>query len=75
MSSNHPLKTFREEQTPKLSQEALAKRLGVTRLTVVRWENDVRKIDERKLPDVVRETGLAAEVLRPDLAKLMGTGK
>jgi transcriptional regulator with XRE-family HTH domain len=68
----HPLKAYRESQTPRLSQALLAERLGVKRLTVTRWENGGRKIDASKLPDISAKTGIPAKELRPDLAELMG---
>jgi transcriptional regulator with XRE-family HTH domain len=63
----HPLKAYRETQTPKMSQAALAKRLGVARLTVLRWETGERKIDPSNLPAVAEKTGIPAKELRPDL--------
>jgi DNA-binding XRE family transcriptional regulator len=71
MSCNHPIKAFRESQTPKLSQDELARRIGVTRFTVMRWE-DGSPVDIHRLPNVVRETGIPAKELRPDLAELLG---
>ena len=67
----HPLKAFRENQNPPLSQIELAEMLDVARETVTRWENGSRKIDEQKLTSVARKTKIPARVLRPDLAKLM----
>jgi DNA-binding XRE family transcriptional regulator len=72
MQANHPLKTYRESQDPKLSQEALARKIGVVRHTIIRWENGGRKVDRSKLADVTRVTGISAKVLRPDLAELLG---
>lgn len=40
MNRPHPLKTYREIQG--LTQEALAELIGVTRVTVNRWENGRR---------------------------------
>lgn len=67
MQGTHPLKSYREKQTPKLSQAALADRLGVARLTVIRWETGERKIDQSLLPGVSEKTGIPAKELRPDL--------
>lgn len=72
MQASHPLKLYRESQDPKLSQAALAERLGVKRLTVVRWETGARKIDDSKLSDVSTKTGIPRRKLRPDLAELLG---
>jgi transcriptional regulator with XRE-family HTH domain len=71
MKITHPLKTFRESQTPPLSQEQLAKLLNVSRVTVTRWESGARKIDDGKLPNVSAKTGIPRTKLRPDLAALM----
>ena len=67
MQTPHPLKTYRTTQTPKLSQAGLAKKLGVARLTVLRWETGERKIDPSKIPTVAERTGIPAKELRPDL--------
>lgn len=63
----HPLKLYRASQTPRLSQAGLAKKLGVARLTVLRWETGERKIDPSKIPTVTERTGIPAKELRPDL--------
>lgn len=67
MQGISPLRTFRHRQKPKLSQAALAGRLGVTRLTVTRWESGARKIDPDLVPTVAERTGIPAKELRPDL--------
>lgn len=69
MSELHPLVAYRNEH--KLSQEALAERLEVARMTVWRWEAGERQIDPEILPRVVERTGIPARSLRPDLADLM----
>lgn len=63
----HPLKVYRENQTPKLSQAALAEKLGVARLTILRWEAGQRKIELSRIPTVSEKTGIAPKDLRPDL--------
>jgi DNA-binding transcriptional regulator YiaG len=76
MTDTHPIRAFRQRQTPQLSQEQLADRIGVTRFTVMRWEQG-EPIDENRVLDVVRETGISAKELRPDLLeklqRLMGS--
>ncbi len=67
----HPLRLFRQNHTPPLSQQGLAQLLKVNRVTVNRWESGARKIDEDKLSLVVERTGIPAAELRPDLAKLL----
>lgn len=61
-----PLKAFRTREG--LSQDDLAKLIGVTRETITRWENGTRKPDEDKLPKIAKETGITPSILRPDLA-------
>lgn len=53
-----------------MTKAALSRLVGVTKTTVDRWENGVRKIDTDILPRVVEVTGIAARELRPDLAAL-----
>jgi transcriptional regulator with XRE-family HTH domain len=69
MHAISPLRTYRQSQQPKLSQEALAQRLGVTRLTVTRWESGARKIDPGLVPLVAEKTGIPAKDLRPDIVE------
>ena len=70
MESLHPLKTYRSAKG--LTQDQLAKRLGVARTTVARWESGDRHIDDDLLPKVSLMTGIPKPALRPDLAKLLG---
>lgn len=67
MQDIHPLKVYRETQTPRLSQAGLASKLGVARLTVLRWETGERKINPSLIPTVTERTGIPAKELRPDL--------
>ncbi len=67
----HPLKAFRENQQPPLSQGDLATLLGVARETVTRWESGARKIETDLLPQVAEKTGIPKRELRPDLAEVM----
>lgn len=69
----HPIKAWREQQLPSMSQEALAQRVGVDRVTVARWEAG-RKPDVGLLPRLVEITGIPAGVLRPDLAEMLAGG-
>jgi transcriptional regulator with XRE-family HTH domain len=68
---SHPLKTFRKQHVPPLSQEELAELLGVTRVTVTRWEARRRKPDRRLLPKIAAVTGLKPAVVWPDLAEIL----
>lgn len=67
MQGTHPLRAYRETQTPRLSQAGLAQKLGVARLTVLRWETGERKIDPSLIESVSTQTGIPAKELRPDL--------
>lgn len=67
---DHPLKSFREKHDPKLTQEALAGLLGVSKAAVSRWENGIRKPDEDLLTLISERTGIPVGDLRPDLARL-----
>lgn len=69
MVSNHPLKAYRDHRGQ--TQDALAKELGVSSITVSRWETGMRKIDRKKLSDISQRTGIPKRVLRPDLAEIM----
>ena len=66
---NHPLKTYRADRD--LTQDALAKELGVSSITVSRWETGARKIDTDLLPTVSEKTGIPKRKLRPDLSELL----
>jgi transcriptional regulator with XRE-family HTH domain len=65
----HPLKSWR--LATGISQYELGLELGVTNITVSRWETGLRKIDASLLPKVARITGINPARLRPDLAKLL----
>lgn len=67
MAEIHPLKTYRKSRVPALSQAELARTLGVSRLTVTRWETGERKIGPSLIPTVAKQTGIPAKELRPDL--------
>jgi transcriptional regulator with XRE-family HTH domain len=71
MKRAHPLKEFRERQTPPLRQDQLADLLGVSKASVSRWESGARKVDRELLSKVAVRTGIAPSELRPDIADLM----
>lgn len=62
----HPLTDFRTREG--LSQDDLAKLIGVSRETITRWENGTRKPDAATLPTIAEKTGIQPSTLRPDLA-------
>ena len=67
MVSNHPLRAYRNNRG--ITQDALAKELGVHPLSISRWETGQRKIDASLLEAISEKTGVPAKDLRPDLAK------
>lgn len=67
MQASHPLKLYRERLSK--TRASLARDLSVSKTTVARWEEGIRKIDESKLSNVVRITGIPAKELRPDLVE------
>ena len=69
------LKAFRNSHDPRLSQEALADKLGVSRLTILRWESGERKISPNLVPNIAEKTGISPKDLRPDLAKTYGAAQ
>jgi DNA-binding transcriptional regulator YdaS (Cro superfamily) len=50
-----------------MSQEALARLIGVTKPQVSRWETGQRKISARQAREIERFTGISRERLRPDI--------
>ena len=69
MVSSHPLRAYRDSRG--LTQDVLAKELGVTSISVSRWETGARQIDPTKLDLVSEKTGIPKRELRPDLAEVM----
>ena len=63
------LKQYRAEHG--YTQEALGKELGVTGVSVSRWETGARTIDDDLLPKVSAFTEIPKRTLRPDLAELL----
>ena len=63
------LRAYRDAN--RISQQELAGRLKVSRMTLLRWENGKRAINPDKLAEISKETGIPKRELRPDLATLM----
>ena len=59
------IKTYREQH--KLSCADFGKMVGVTRVTVFRWEDGTRRIDLSLVPKIAQITGIPREKLRPDV--------
>lgn len=71
MDENHPLKEFRERHDPPMSQDQLAKLIGVDRVSVTRWECGARLPAPSHLAKIKEVTGIKPQALRPDLAEIM----
>ena len=67
--SVHPLRAYRDRH--RLTQTDLARTLGVSSVTISRWETGTRRIDGTLLAAVAQKTGIARDMLRPDLAALL----
>jgi transcriptional regulator with XRE-family HTH domain len=63
----HPLTQFRENHG--LTKTELARRIGVSKTTVMRWEKGSRNVELDLLQRVSKATGISARLLRPDLAE------
>lgn len=68
----HPLTAYRTSQEPPLTEADLARKLGVGRAAVNRWEKGARKIRTDLVLMVSERTGIPAKDLRPDLERLFG---
>jgi transcriptional regulator with XRE-family HTH domain len=69
MNAVHPLRAYRQSQTPPLTKAELARKLGVSKTTIARWEKGIRKIEPELLIGIAEETGIPAKDLRPDLVE------
>jgi transcriptional regulator with XRE-family HTH domain len=64
MNACHPLKAYRESQSPPLSQGELAAQLKVARNTVTRWENGKRLPNKVQRAKIAKKLGIGpAELL------------
>lgn len=63
----HPLRRFRESQSPPINQAALAELLGVERATISRWESGERQPGPEVWALIEEKTGIPRSELRPDL--------
>jgi DNA-binding transcriptional regulator YdaS (Cro superfamily) len=64
----NPLLAFRLQRG--YTQVETAGLLGVSPISVCRWETGAHKIDVELIPKISRLTGIHPAELRPDLAKL-----
>lgn len=70
MEINTPLKQWRTDR--KLTPKEAADFIGVSLPTWSRWENDKRQIPAERVPVISDKTGLAWNVLRPDVFPASG---
>ena len=71
--ANNPITAlvlFRALHSPPLTQEDLAKKMGVPAPTLCRWETGARELKGKNLQLVARKTGIPIAELRPDLAAM-----
>lgn len=66
----HPLRRYRNSNG-NMTQADLARLLGVTSVSVSRWETGQRQIRGALLAKISQKTGLHPRDLRPDLAALL----
>lgn len=72
MVINRPLASLKAYRASNgITQDALAKELGVHPLSVSRWETGERRLDRGLLNLVSEKTGIPKRELRPDIAELM----
>lgn len=64
-TAEHPLIQYRKAS--QLTQIGLAEKLGVSKFTIIRWENWSFLIPVKRLDDISRTTGIPREELRPDI--------
>lgn len=67
MQASHPLVKYRTDRS--MTRAALARELSVSKTTVARWEEGIRRIDVDLVPEVARITGIPAKELRPDVVE------
>jgi transcriptional regulator with XRE-family HTH domain len=68
-SMDHPLKTYRALR--QISQVELARQLGVTSVTLSRWESGKRQPSTKAVTRIMAHTGIAPVLLRPDFAAML----
>jgi DNA-binding transcriptional regulator YdaS (Cro superfamily) len=49
-----------------MTRAALARHLDVSKTTVARWEEGIRRIKESLVPGIASKTGIPPKELRPD---------
>lgn len=69
MDDIHPIAAHRAAAGK--TQQELGEQIGVSSVTVSRWETGARKVDLPLLSVVSEVTGIAKRDLRPDLAHLL----
>ena len=68
MAASHPLAKYRAER--HITQETLAGELGVTPMTIWRWENEKRTPRRKDAKNISEKTGIPVlEILRMEDAQ------
>jgi DNA-binding transcriptional regulator YdaS (Cro superfamily) len=70
-AKNSPI--FQYRQTKGLTQAQFGAPLGVSKATVLRWEEGRIRIPADRVVEIERHTGIPRESLRPDLYADKGT--
>lgn len=73
-SAQNPIRSYRLRQTPPLTQEKLARKIGTTKANLSRVENGLQKVSEDLLVRL-SDLGIPAAELRPDLAQIFRSQK
>jgi transcriptional regulator with XRE-family HTH domain len=68
-SVENPIRAYRSRQTPRLTLEKLARKIGTTKANLSRIENGLQPVSEDLLGKL-HNLGIPAAELRPDLAHL-----
>lgn len=70
-TSGQLIRAYRHSQTPRETVKGLAEKVGRSKATISKIEND-RQLPSPKLAKALSEiTGIPAKVIRPDLAELL----
>lgn len=73
MSTSEAIRARREKAN--ITQAELARRVGVTRFTVCKWESGARSPDKQFWAPLAREIGVTVQELHPAMAACMGDAR
>lgn len=66
--SLHPIRAYRQAQTPPMTLEGLAGRIGISKVSLSRIETGKQELSPALAKKVFEATGIPLRELRPDLA-------